>query len=132
MCVHLYVCVCCVRLCVRTFGFSFFRSLFSFIWKFPNFVALLHQSDRTTDSSISPALHTQCMHMHITLVYNAHFEHKLISVQVISTPILLQCLQNFIVSPEALRSQKLYTKISLTFYRITSHRIASYEHFYGK
>lgn len=132
----LFMCLCllCATVCAHIY-ILFFRSLFSFIWKFPNFVALLHQPDRTTDSSISPALcaemcttkyrnsHTQCMHMHITLVYNAHFEHKLILVQVISTPILLLCLQNFIVSPEALGSRKLYTKISLTFYRIASHRI---------
>lgn len=62
-----------------------------------------------------------CKHAYITLVYNAHFEHKLISVQVISTPILLLCLQNFIVSPEAVQVKTLYKDIACVFF--LSHRI---------
>lgn len=74
-------------------------------------------------------------HAYITIVYNAHFEHKLISVQVISTPILLLCLQNFIVSPEAVRVETLYEDMACIFtmapFSIALHRIAWYEHFHS-
>lgn len=53
---HTCVCVCvCVLMSVCCLFISFL-SFHSFIWKFPNFMVLLHQSDRTTDSTISLAL----------------------------------------------------------------------------
>lgn len=72
--------------------------------------------------------------MHI--VYNAHFEHKLILVQVISTPIPLfvlsfwlngaslphvsvcVCVQKILLFGPKQFESKLYTKISLTLYRM--------------